>query len=102
MSRLVSIIEIHLKPQRREDYLAAAHDLIDRHRAETGILRQDIHVDPLQSNRCLVIIEWRDAQAQQKHFAAPNVRAFQAATEQHLSQPVIHRSFTLLSEQCLL
>ncbi len=73
---LVAIATIHCQAQHAEQVGHALRALGAASRPEAGCLRYDLHVDLQRPERFVMLEEWADQAALDRHDATPHLRRF--------------------------
>lgn len=64
------------KPERKDDLIGLARDLVNHSRQEEGCLSYSVFVDQVSENNILFYEEWADQEAIDQHSQTPHFKAF--------------------------
>ncbi len=96
---LVLCVDVHVKPECREAFLAACKLNHEGSRQEPGNLRWDLLQDEEDPNRFLLYEVYRDQAALEAHQKQEHFLGWRKAVEPHMASPRTRRRFqTVLPE----
>jgi quinol monooxygenase YgiN len=84
---LIIHVRAIIKPESREDFLAAACDVIAQTRREPGSLGYSCYEDIAERNVFIFYEEWRAKEDIDAHLAQPYTQALLAAAAQWVTAP---------------
>lgn len=76
-----------IAPEDRERYVEVTTEMCRRSRAEEGCHGYRVYADLEQDGRYVIVEEWADEQALQRHFAEPHTHDFLSALFPLLTEP---------------
>lgn len=68
--------KLTVKPDRKEDLIHLARDLVKHSREEEGCLSYSVFVDQVSADTIFFYEEWADQEAIEQHSATPHFKAF--------------------------
>ncbi len=86
---------VKVKPERREQALAAARRMMDATRAEPGCRAYRFSADLVDPTLVHVFEEWESAEALAQHFASPHMAEFQRVLPEVLGGGLDFRRYTV-------
>jgi quinol monooxygenase YgiN len=92
---------MRIAPENRERYVAATTEMCSRSREEDGCHGYRVYADLEQDDRYVIVEEWADDGALQRHFAEPHTRTFLSALVPLLAEPADALFHTVASTQRL-
>lgn len=82
---VVVISKLTVKPEKKQELLAAAKELIAATREETGCISYSLLDDPYTNDRCIFVEEWSDKGALEQHFTTPHIAKWRQQSKDLLS-----------------
>jgi quinol monooxygenase YgiN len=78
---------LHVKPERREQFLTEVKPLIASSQSEEGNLAYDLYEQSGQDNVFIMVETWRDAEAVAAHNASNHFTGFSGQAGEFLTAP---------------
>jgi quinol monooxygenase YgiN len=102
MARVIVVTgRMRIAPENRERYVAVTTEMCSRSREEDGCHGYRVYADLEQDDRYVIVEEWADDAALQRHFAEPHTRTFLSALFPLLAEPADALFHTVASTQRL-
>lgn len=93
MDTLTVIAECSTHSDNADRLRTALEGMIEPSLAESGCLAYQPYVDPNQPERMVIIEEWVDTDALQRHFATAHFAHVKGVLDEVLTQPLTIRTF---------
>lgn len=88
MPNVTVAAELIAKPGKEEELKSAALALIEPTRREEGCVQYDLHQSDTDPARLLFVENWRSKELLDRHLGSPHLRAFAAACQDLLAEPM--------------
>ncbi|MHC1746518.1 MAG: putative quinol monooxygenase [Negativicutes bacterium] len=82
---VVVISKLTVKPEKKQELLAAAKELIAATREEAGCISYSLLDDPYKNDRCIFVEEWRDKEALEHHFTTSHIAKWRQESKELLA-----------------
>ena len=92
---------MRIAPENRERYAEVTTQMCQRSREEQGCHGYRVYADLEQPDRYVIVEEWADDEALQRHFAQPHTAAFMSALVPLLAEPADVLFHTIASSRRL-
>lgn len=85
---------LKVNPERREQFLSEAKQLLAATHAEEGNLSYELYENAGEENAFMMIEKWRDAEAVSSHNTSPHFTGFAAKAGEFLTAPLDVKVFS--------
>ena len=82
---IVVISKLTVKPEKKQELLFFAGDLIAATRQEEGCISYSLLNDPYQDNKCMFVEEWTSKADLEKHFLTPHIAKWRQQSKELLA-----------------
>ena len=99
ITKKIITARIFLKPEKVNDFIAAAKPLIDSSSAEAGNESYMLYQNPYDKTKLIFVEVWKDQMAIDNHFSMSYFKAFGPKTKDWLAQPTELKIFDVTANQ---
>ena len=87
---IIVLARAFVRPEKRDDFLAAARISVSESRKEAGNIAYDFYESQTEANRFVFVERWKSHEANKAHLQQPHVQALlQTAAECVVEMPTI-------------
>ncbi len=98
-NRKMIIARFTTKPEKTEDFISAAKEMIEKVHEESGCDFYQLYQDPFNPSELVFVEEYKNQAAIDAHFATEYFKAFGAEIEEFISAPAEIRIMTIPEDE---
>jgi len=88
---------IYVKPDKVNDFIEAAREIIDSSNTEDGCLSYSLYQDPYDNTRFIMVELWKDQQAIDIHFEKTYFKEFGEKTNAWMEKPAELKIYDIIA-----